>query len=126
MSEATREILLVGHCVPDSFAMRSALGRYAPGVEFVRVNSEAELAGHAGAVGLLVNRVLDGEFESESGLALIASLEAGRLGRAALISNLADAQAEAAELGAAPGFGKSDMYGERARACIEGMVGGGG
>ncbi|MCC7387539.1 MAG: hypothetical protein IT431_02095 [Phycisphaerales bacterium] len=123
MSEDARVILLVGHCTPDSFAMRSALGRFAPGVEFVRVNSEPELAAHAGAAGLLVNRLLDGDFATESGLDLIASLDPARRARAVLISNLADAQDQAAKLGAAPGFGKSDMYGDRARACIQALLG---
>jgi hypothetical protein len=123
VSEVARVILLVGHCTPDSFAMRSALGRFAQGVEFVRVNSAPALAAHAGAAPMLVNRVLDGDFASESGLELIASLDPARRARAALVSNLADAQDQAEKLGAAPGFGKSEMHGDRARACIQALLG---
>lgn len=125
MGEASRKILLVGHCTPDNFAMRMALGRYAPGVEFVAVHDTAGLRAHAGAVGLLVNRKLDGDFGTGSGLELLAGLDAGVRARSALISNLADAQAEAQELGAIAGFGKSEMYSDRAKGCIEAMLGAG-
>lgn len=124
MSEPKHKILLVGHCTPDAFALRMALGRHAPGTEFVQVNSADGLRTHADAAGLLVNRVLDGRFDAESGLGLIASLDEPTRRRAALISNLPDAQAEAEQLGAAPGFGKSDMYGDRAKACIQALLAG--
>ncbi|MFG0243813.1 MAG: hypothetical protein ACF8R9_13585 [Phycisphaerales bacterium JB054] len=123
MSEQETTIALVGHCRPDSFAMRSALGRYAPGAVFVDVNDSAGLASQAGAGALLVNRVLDGRFGTGSGLELIGSLPEAQRRRATLISNLPEAQAEAVALGAVPGFGKSEMYSDKARETIEGLVG---
>lgn len=123
MTDRNRKVLLVGHCRPDSYAMRAALGRFAPGAEFVDVTDERELAEHADADALLVNRVLDGDFQSGSGLALIEKLPAERRGRAVLISNLADAQRQAEALGATPGFGKSELYSEQARAAMEALLG---
>lgn len=123
MSEQETTIALVGHCRPDSFAMRSALGRYAPGAVFVDVNDSAGLASQAEAGALLVNRVLDGRFGTGSGLELIGSLPEAQRRRATLISNLPEAQAEAVALGAVPGFGKSEMYSDKARETIEGLVG---
>ncbi|VAX36652.1 hypothetical protein MNBD_PLANCTO03-2118 [hydrothermal vent metagenome] len=123
MGEDGKTIVLVGHCNPDIFAMRMALGRYAPGAEFVAVNDSAGLQEHAKAAGFLVNRVLDGDFGTGSGLALIEGLSPETRARATLVSDLADAQTEAEKLGAAAGFGKSGMYGDAAKACIERMVG---
>ena len=122
MGEDGKTIVLVGHCNPDIFAMRMALGRYAPGVEFVAVNDLAGLEAHRTAAGFLVNRVLDGDFGTTSGLALLEDLPSEVRRRAVLVSDLAEAQAQAEQLGAAPGFGKSGMYGEAAKACIERMM----
>lgn len=123
MGEQETTIALVGHCRPDSFAMRSALGRYAPGAVFVDVNDAASLAAHADAGALLVNRVLDGRFDTGNGVELIGSMPEAQRRRATLVSNLPDAQAEAVALGAVPGFGKSEMYSDKARETIEGLFG---
>ncbi|MDQ7013181.1 MAG: hypothetical protein Q9O74_04710 [Planctomycetota bacterium] len=123
MAEGETKILLVGHCRPDAFAMRAALGRYAPGAAFVEVNDTEALRAHPDAAALLVNRVLDGQFGTGNGVELIGMLSDGLRGRTALVSNLPDAQAEAVAAGAVEGFGKSEMYSERARATIEGLVG---
>ena len=123
MSEQETTIALVGHCRPDSFAMRSALGRYAPRAVFVDVNDSAALAAQSGASALLVNRVLDGRFGTGNGIELIGSLPEEQRRRATLVSNLPDAQAEAVALGAVPGFGKSEMYSDKAKDTIEGLVG---
>lgn len=123
MIERAVTIALVGHCRPDSFAMRAALGRYSPGAVFVDVNDTEGLATHAGADALLVNRVLDGRFGTGSGLELIASMPDDQRRRVALVSNLEEAQSEAVALGAVRGFGKSEMYSEKAREAIEGLLG---
>jgi len=123
MTDRVSKVLLVGHCVPDAFALRAALRRVAPDVEFVFVNSDGDLAAHAGPAALLVNRVLDGDFADASGTSLIRSLPPQRRARSALISNLPDAQQAATEAGAVPGFGKADMYSEDARECILSLLG---
>lgn len=115
-------ILLVGHCGPDSYALRSAVSRAAPGAQVVFINEQQELQEQLPrAELLLVNRMLDGGFDTNSGLDLIKSL--AQNGQQAnppcmLISNFADAQAAAIEAGARPGFGKSQMNSEDAAARI--------
>jgi len=102
-------IVLVGHCGPDVFLLRNAVRRAAPDAEISAVNDERELRERLrdGDV-LLVNRVLDGRFDAESGIDLIRSLSSRF--PTLLVSNLEDAQREAVDAGALPGFGKSDLY----------------
>lgn len=110
MGEQTRKVVLVGHCGPDSYALRSAVGAAAVGAEVIFANDEAELAKvRQGASLFLVNRVLDGGFESDGGIELIGKLAAAGA-KVMLVSNFADAQAEAERAGAMPGFGKKTMY----------------
>lgn len=59
---------------------------------------------------VLVNRIFDGN--GESGLELIKRLQSDKEMKATpvmLVSNFADAQQSAIELGAAPGFGKNSL-----------------
>jgi hypothetical protein len=113
-----KTVVLVGHCGPDSWALKSAVGSVVPGVEIVSADSTRELdAVLARADLLLVNRVLDGRFGGIGGIDLIRSL-GERAGRAMLISNFPEAQREAETMGALPGFGKSEMYAERTRARL--------
>ena len=114
--------ILVGHCVPDQFMLRSAVQRLVPdaAVEIVNDHSSLEPHLHPEAV-LLVNRVLDGRFHASDGIDLIDALN-GNGPRTLLISNLADAQTRAEAAGAMPGFGKSDLYedatAEKLRAAV--------
>ena len=74
------------------------------------VNDAATAQAHAETADLmLVNRKLDGDFDTGSGLDLIRELMALPRRRAVimLVSNHADAQSQAEALGAAPGFGKA-------------------
>lgn len=114
MTNGTGHIALVGHCRPDAFALRSAAGSLIPGAEVSMVADEAGLrAAVESADLLLVNRVLDGAFETESGIELIRILSAAEGGPALmLVSNFAEAQTEAEAAGALPGFGKREMYAE--------------
>lgn len=103
-------IALVGHCGPDSWMLKGVAARAFPGAEVAMVNDAATAQAHAEKADLLlVNRTLDGDFDTRSGLDLIRVLMALPLGRAAimLVSNHADAQSQAEALGAAPGFGKA-------------------
>lgn len=104
-------IVLVGHCVPDQFMLKSAIRRAVGDAEVRIANSDAALPGAlAGSHLAMVNRVLDGSFSTESGLELLRAITASDRGPAAmLVSNYADAQAEAESAGAVPGFGKSDL-----------------
>lgn len=120
-SDAKR-IVLVGHCVPDSFMLKGVIEKAIPGAEVVRANSDAELKQRsAGAALLLVNRVLDGEFADEAGFSIVRAFARGPA-RVMLISNFPESLAEAESLGAVPGFGKkaagSDESVRRLRAAV--------
>ncbi len=110
-------IALVGHCGPDSFMLRSAVSRFAPGASVVSLESPEDLEPSLDSLDvLLVNRVLDGGFRQSSGIELIQSL-ASRDGapKMLLISNFDDAQSQAEAAGAMPGFGKRDLYDDASR-----------
>jgi len=122
---ATRQVVLVGHCGPDSWMLRRAVKRALPEVKVISANDEASLkqAATRGAL-LLVNRVLDGAFVSDNGVDLIRRITQQTDAPALmLVSNLAEAQSEAEHAGAHPGFGKNDMRApetaDRMRAAIE-------
>lgn len=107
-------ILLVGHCSPDGMMLKTVVERAVPGCRVERVNDESELKrGQDVAALLLINRILDGEFDSASGLELIRryTQQSGpNQARTMLISNFDSAQEEAEAAGARPGFGKSTAY----------------
>lgn len=105
-----KAVHLVGHCGPDTFMLTNAIRRALPGVSIESANTSDDVASAIESTSLLlVNRVLDGQFESESGIELIRTLSEGKSPAMMLISNFAEAQAEAEQAGAVPGFGKSDM-----------------
>lgn len=108
----TRTIVLVGHCGPDMFMLKSALGRAAADSPIVTVNDTQSLSEYLnGNSVLLVNRELDGSFDVKSGIELIAQIAKGQTPPITmLISNYEDAQAQAIAAGARQGFGKSDLY----------------
>lgn len=107
-----RGFVLVGHCGPDNHLLKAAVERAVRGAPVVFVNDEAALEKHLGnGAVLLVNRVLDGDFEIDSGIELIRSLMMRKKPPVALlISNLAEAQDNAVEVGARRGFGKTQLY----------------
>lgn len=118
-------VVLVGHCGPDSWMLKSAVGRALPGASVTFSNTDASTKAAAESADLLlVNRVLDGEFEDDSGIALIAALRdaKGRKAEMMLVSNFADAQSQAEAAGAVPGFGKSNagtiQTADRLRAAV--------
>lgn len=113
MSEASVKIVLVGHCGPDSYALKNAVRRAVTTAEVVMVSSDRELGLHTDAALLLVNRALDGEFSAETGIDLIRSLNAGGVrAPTMLVSNFEEAQNEAVAAGALAGFGKREMGSE--------------
>ncbi len=111
MSE-TRTVVLVGHCRPDVFMLKSAVGRVVPDSPIETVNDSAALAPHLTSDRLLlVNRELDGDFETTSGIDLISrATQPDDAPIAILISNFEEAQRDAVAAGARPGFGKRDLY----------------
>jgi len=103
-----RSVVLVGHCGVDGPRLQRELSRL-DDVEVTRVNSEADLEqAAADADLLLVNREPVG-FE-EDGLDIVKKLHQRHPEtKVMLVSDLADAQAEAEKAGALPGFGKRLM-----------------
>ena len=110
MSDDAPKILLVGHCGPDSFALRSAVWSAVDGADVKIIADRATLDREAGSAALcLVNRVLDGSFGTSDGVELIRMLARGGGPALMLVSNYADAQEQAVAAGALQGFGKSEM-----------------
>jgi hypothetical protein len=122
-----KRIALVGHCGPDSYVLRSAVGRFVPGAEIVFAADESSLKDELGKADLLlINRTLGGDFDVESGIELIRRLAGGAgdpVPRMMLVSNYAEAQSEAEDAGALKGFGKREMNAEETRAKVRAALG---
>jgi len=108
------KVVLVGHCGFDQASIGRAVASALTGEPGVAVESVYDTAGleqHAGPDALLlINRVLDGRFGTGSGIDLIADLSRREVPPVMmLISNYPDAQAQAVEAGALPGFGKNEL-----------------
>jgi hypothetical protein len=113
--DTPRRIVLVGHCGPDMFMLKTAVSRAVPSAAIEIANEQASLEQYRNdhAV-LLVNRVLDGSFSTDSGIDLIGELTKDDGAPVCmLVSNFPEAQEEAVANGARPGFGKSQLYDER-------------
>jgi two-component system, chemotaxis family, chemotaxis protein CheY len=127
MAESPPRIILVGHCGPDSYVLRSAISSAVRGavVDFAPDDSSLEQELDKASL-LLVNRNLDGDYSLGLGVELIAAIR-DRLGNAApkmmLVSNYPEAQAEAIAAGALPGFGKRDVYADETKARIRAALG---
>lgn len=107
----SKRILLVGHCGVDGPRMQSAIGSFLNDADVLRINSAADLkrAVDEGAELLLVNREPLG-FEPTPGVDLIREIHSKHPDqKMMLVSDYDDAQSEAAQVGAMPGFGKRDI-----------------
>ena len=82
MSDGGDVVVLVGHCGPDEWMLRSAIQRALPEAEIEVVHDDAGMQAHrtSGRL-LLVNRVLDGGFANTSGLDLLAEAVEGGASR---------------------------------------------
>ena len=104
-------IVLVGHCGGDSFFLKRAIKRLVPEATIDEANQMEALASYLdGGNVLLVNRVVDGRFDTGDGVDLIETIcRQGTPAKLILISDYDDAQTRAVAVGAMPGFGKSDL-----------------
>jgi len=103
-------IVLVGHCGIDRAMLGHTLRKLSGGIPVTNANDLRALEQAATSDSLLlVNRVLEHGLGTSSGLDLIRDL-AGREHppQMMLVSNYEDAQQQAVEAGALPGFGKAD------------------
>ena len=116
------KVVLVGHCSPDAFMLKSMVERVLPGTELHSINDQASLQDHHGEDAVwLVNRILDGRFDAgESGMDLIQSRVDALPGtRVILISDLSPHQETAESIGARPGFGKKGLYDKESEARLQ-------
>lgn len=105
------QILLVGHCVPDMYMLKSKMQQLFPGTAVESSKSQDDLSARITPQSLLlVNRVLDGLFSVEDGIELIEKLaQEADAPKMMLISNFPEFQQQAVKVGALMGFGKSEM-----------------
>lgn len=105
-----RRVLAVGNCGFDDSSLRRLIEGEL-GAEMTSVDSSAEaVAAAAGSFSLiLINRVLDRTGESGVDLVRTLKAEAAAETPVMLISNFADAQRQAVQAGAEPGFGKNQL-----------------
>ena len=110
---ATKKVVLVGHCGPDSSYLRMAVSSAEKGVQVLMADDMDELeallkSGHADL--LLLNRELSWGFHDMGGVDLIRKLRGLHPDvRMMLVSNYPDSQAAAVAAGAVPGFGKREI-----------------
>lgn len=128
MDQTIRRIALVGHCGFDRFMLKRAVGKIADGAELICVNDAQSLAVNADArTLLLINRKLDGLFDTDSGVDLITRLSASDSPPVMmLVSDISQAQQQAEQAGAKPGFGKSELGQDTTRDRIRAALDGGG
>ncbi len=111
-----KKVALVGHCGPDSSYLRITVRKSHPEVEVVMVDDDRDLhrALEGGVELLLFNRELSYGFHDSLGVDLIKRLRAQNpMIKMMLVSNYADAQADAVAAGALPGFGKRELSSPR-------------
>jgi two-component system, chemotaxis family, chemotaxis protein CheY len=107
-----KRVLSVGQCGADHYGITSTF-RQAFGAEVEAASTQGEalrLLRQEPFALVLVNRIFDAD--GDSGVDLIRRVkgdEALRTTPVLLVSNYADAQREAVEAGAEPGFGKAEL-----------------
>jgi hypothetical protein len=124
----TKRIVLVGQCGIDAYKLQKTLEQVLGDrdIDIVESPQQDGLADVRAADALwLVNRKLPaGDFSTDNGVELIRSEKKPDGPKLMLISDLADAQSDAAQAGALPGFGKGQLFDpivpERLNAAIDG------
>ena len=108
------KILLVGHCVPDTFMLKSKMRQLFPDATVDNCNSQSDMEAKMSEKSLLlVNRVLDGSFAAAGGIELIEQhAKSDDSPKLMLISNFNESQEQAIAVGAMLGFGKSELGSE--------------
>jgi hypothetical protein len=102
---------LVGHCSPDASFLTMAIRRASAEVEVIRLHDDQAVLDEAyrGTL-LLVNRAMEPGYRASNGVEYIQYLRAEvDQARLMLVSNFAEAQAQAVASGALPGFGKDNL-----------------
>ena len=121
----SQRILLVGHCGVDGPRLQREIASQFDSVRADRINSmdDLEAACAEGADLLLVNREPLG-FEPLMGVDVIRQLhEEYPDQKIILVSDYEDAQEEAEQVGALPGFGKADIGSSKFTDTVRGALG---
>ena len=107
-----KRVGLVGHCSPDSSHLTMAVSAAVPGTKVIRVTDDAgtDKLLADGVDLLLINRAMEHGYSEEIGTDYLRKLKAKAPNvKMMLITNYADVQEQAVQLGALPGFGKSSI-----------------
>jgi hypothetical protein len=117
-----KRIALVGHCGADASYLIITIRRAISDAQVILIDDEASLAkllGNGGVDLLLLNRQLNYGFSQSQGVDLIRSLRTAHPHlKMMLVSNYSEAQAQAVEAGASPGFGKRELGTPRVAALL--------
>lgn len=121
MSAAT-EVLLVGNCGPDTWALETLFKELGISqVTSVESGAEVKQLLNDKSFGLiLLNRVFDAT--GELALDLLADLSPEQRRHCMLISNYPEAHEAAVKLGAQSGFGKRQLRDPQTRSLLQGAV----
>lgn len=122
---AVKRVLSVGQCLADHMSITSTLrSHFRVEVQGADTPAEALEQLRGGSFDLvLVNRI--GDADGSSGVAFIRQLKADEALRSVpvlLVSNYADAQREAEQAGAVPGFGKAALGQPAMLARVKGFL----
>lgn len=121
----SKNIVLVGHCGPDSTYLRMTVAKAAKDVRVLMADDDSQLkdALEQGVDLILFNRELGYGFQDKMGVDAIRRLRASRPEvKTMLVSNYVEAQAEAVANGAFPGFGKREIGSPRVLEVIRGAL----
>ena len=123
-----KNVVLVGHCGPDSSFLRMAVSSVSRGISVHAADDSDELDGYLakGVELLLLNRELGWGFDQTEGVEIIRALrhKHPKL-KMILVSNYPEAQAAAVEAGALPGFGKRELGSARVTQLLRDALGDG-
>ncbi len=123
--ETQKRIALVGHCGPDSSYLRMAVSNAVKGAKITMVDDDEHLnrVVQEGVDLLLLNRVLEFGFTVDMGVDLIRRFRQNHPAlKMMLVSNYADAQKDAVDAGALPGFGKREIGTPKVTEMLKGAL----
>ena len=121
-----KQIYLVGHCGSDAFALKLAVEKAADGRD-IPVRTAIETDEHVTAASsdtlLLINRQLGNMLRRTTGIEFINQmLKRDDPPRMMLVTNYDDAQQQAIDAGAFPGFGKSQVHKPETKAKLQRVI----
>src|SRR4051812_47044334 len=118
-------VVLVGHCGVDAPRLEKEVSQCLGKAEVITVKNEDALedAIEDGADLLLFNRELPFGFEESEGLDVMREIRDRHPNlKMMLVSDRKDAQGEAEDLGALPGFGKSQLGSDAVGRCLRSAI----